>query len=143
MSDATKTAIFMVGVKAVIMRGSQLLMLHMSDVPKWELPGGRIDEGETDLAQTLTRELQEELPGISQVSIGDIVYAQQTDFMPKPGYHLLLVYVRAKATLPVKLQVSHEHTDARWVTASELETLPMNPTVRQVVKQIFSRLQTQ
>jgi 8-oxo-dGTP pyrophosphatase MutT (NUDIX family) len=69
-----------IGVKGVITRDNRLLMLHKSDRDLWELPGGRIDEGEDDYEQMLARELNEELPGIAKITIGNIIHAHLTDF---------------------------------------------------------------
>lgn|SRR5665213_603354 len=63
--------IFQIGIKALIRNNNgEILMVHL---PKWrhnpaywDLPGGRIDRGETFL-ETLKRELKEEI-GVTNVS---------------------------------------------------------------------------
>lgn len=45
--------------KALIVIDNKLLLVREDE--GWELPGGRVDQGETDLTAALKRELQEEL----------------------------------------------------------------------------------
>lgn len=68
-----KEALYNIGVKAAILRSDHtLLLLHIrrrnSTDTYWDLPGGRMVDGETP-QQTLKREIHEET-GMSDVSIG-------------------------------------------------------------------------
>jgi 8-oxo-dGTP diphosphatase len=60
--------IYRTAVRGVILRGSNLLMIHSSNVGDYKFPGGGVDEGETQ-AQALGREIQEEC-GTSLTRIG-------------------------------------------------------------------------
>ena len=60
---------FFLGIKAIIVDSGKVLLLERNfKTPFWEAPGGRIDEGES-VEEALIRELKEELPGISDISI--------------------------------------------------------------------------
>jgi 8-oxo-dGTP pyrophosphatase MutT (NUDIX family) len=65
MSATTAEQLFQIGIKGLIRnKAGKILMVHVpswGDNPAyWDLPGGRMDPGETFL-ETLKRELQEEI----------------------------------------------------------------------------------
>jgi len=57
--NAKGKTIYRTAVRGVILRGTNLLMIHSSNVGDYKFPGGGVDEGETH-AQALSREIQEE-----------------------------------------------------------------------------------
>ena len=64
---------FYVGVKGLIKTDQGYLILKHTK-GHYDTPGGRID-GNEGFEQTLRRELSEELPGISDIVVGDLVGA--------------------------------------------------------------------
>ena len=60
--------LFFVGVKGLIESSKHEILLLKADVtkhrgniePYWDIPGGRIDEGENDVLATIRREILEE-----------------------------------------------------------------------------------
>src|SRR4051812_48882988 len=66
LNDSLKHPVFEVSVKALIYQDGKLL-LAKDDSGKWDLPGGRLDEGE-DIEACLHREVLEEL-GVKVVDI--------------------------------------------------------------------------
>jgi 8-oxo-dGTP pyrophosphatase MutT (NUDIX family) len=89
--------------------GTTLTIRRASD-DGWELPGGRIREGE-DVTDCLRREIAEEV-GID-VTVGEPVhaYAWRND----DGDDRLAVYYHCSAT-ETNPVLSDEHTEAQWVT---------------------------
>jgi 8-oxo-dGTP diphosphatase len=115
-------------VGAAIVRGGRLLTQqrgYPADVAgRWELPGGRVEPGETDAA-AVARECHEEL-GVP-VRAGHPIGPD----LPLPGDHLLRVYA---ATLTDDTEpVAREHRALRWVTAAELADLDWLPADRVLV----------
>lgn len=110
-----------VGVKGIICINDECLVLQkgVGDNAYWDIPGGRIDEGET-LHATLTRELHEELPCIKEFSILDVVGAYRLDRDLEGGQGLVLIFYQVTAE-PFDMVLSPEHTDYKWVRK---ETLP-------------------
>jgi 8-oxo-dGTP pyrophosphatase MutT (NUDIX family) len=110
---------FYVGVKGLIRAGSGFLILkHESG--RYDIPGGRIDDDE-DFEQTLRRELNEELPGIKDVKIGNMIGAYRLHKDIDQDTSLVLLYFSVEAILPEEIELSDEHTEYLWVsTRSEI-----------------------
>ena len=105
---------FQVGVKAVIVHDGKVLLLRKSAVePFWELPGGRIDGNET-IAETLARELQEELPNIRDFTMLDIVGAKRLEKEHVPELGLMLLFYKVTAEFDGNPQISDEHDAYKW-----------------------------
>lgn len=128
---------FHVGVKAVITEGNYFLLVKRRDYGHWELPGGRINCGETDLATSLKRELYEELPGIRDVCVGHLLQAKQADFTLADGSALMLLFFAVTATLPRTLRSSAEHTDAQWMDTDQLNNMPVKHLHKQVLRSLL------
>ena len=117
---------FEIGVKAVIVQDGRVLLLKRRDFQTWDMPGGRINEGET-VGQALAREVCEELPGGQCQTSRHIVHAEMADFVLPNGLRLMLLFFRVDAALPNDLQASAEHDELRWARASDLEPLAVAP----------------
>ena len=82
---------------------------------KWEFPGGKIEEGETE-EQALTRELQEELE--IEVKIGKFFYQVEHDY---PDFHLsMAVYECELISKDLKINV---HKGIKWLNAKDIMSL--------------------
>ena len=94
----------------------------------WELPGGKIEVGESP-EECLARELAEELD--IRVSVGAL-FAESTYRYPHATIHLLAFRVdRWSGEL-----MNHAHDDHRWVTLSEVEQLTLAPADVPIVQRL-------
>jgi 8-oxo-dGTP diphosphatase len=102
-------------VGAAIVRDGRVLAARRtapaSAAGRWEFPGGKVDEGETD-AEALVREVEEEL-GVA-VTVGPWLAGEQ----PIGEHYLLRV---ALASLDAGEPVPTEHDAIRWLPAAELD----------------------
>ncbi len=82
---------------------------------KWEFPGGKIEEGETN-EQTLVRELHEELD--IDVKINRFIYQVEHDY---PDFHLsMAVYDCELVSKQIKMNV---HKGIKWLKPENLMEL--------------------
>ncbi len=128
---------FEVGVKALIFQDDQLLLLKRRDFPKWEMPGGRINLGET-IGQTLLRELGEELPGAWEFTVGDVIHAQQADFVLPSGNRLMQVFLIVDAEPPAIIALSDEHEAFMWLRSPEFADMDLPPQIRAAGTRAFA-----
>ncbi|WP_089339010.1 NUDIX domain-containing protein [Blastococcus mobilis] len=84
----------------------------------WDLPGGHVDDGESEL-DALRRELHEEL-GVEVTAVEADPVARITD--PVADLQLGLWLVRAWAGVPVN-RCLEEHDEVRWISPAELPGL--------------------
>jgi len=110
-------------VGAVIKDGRGRLLLikrgHAPGAGLWSLPGGRIEPGETD-AEALVREIREET-GLT-IEAGQLI---GTVRRPTQDGGVLDIRDYEATVTGGTLRAGDDAADARWVAASELETLPI------------------
>jgi 8-oxo-dGTP diphosphatase len=110
---------FYVGIKGVIIKDNKVLLIKAADGKGfWETPGGRIDDQEA-VHETLHRELKEELSNIHNVEIHEILDAYRVPRDIDGGKSLVLVFYRVTADFVGNPELSHEHTDWKWVKKDE------------------------
>lgn len=116
----------MVIVGAAIVRNGQLLAQQRAwpadHAGQWELPGGRVEDGEGDEA-ALARECQEELD--VAVTVGGRV----GDDVPLPGGKVLRIYAASLVSAGDEPRAV-EHKDVRWVSSGDLDDLDWLPADR-------------
>jgi 8-oxo-dGTP pyrophosphatase MutT (NUDIX family) len=92
-------------IKGVLLVDRQVLLVKNSR-DEWELPGGRIDEGE-DHAQTVSREFAEELS--LNVAIRALIDSYLFEVIP--GRRVLIVTYGCTLVGEFRPAISHEHTE--------------------------------
>ena len=110
-------------VKGVVTIAGRVVLLR-NERGEWELPGGRVEAGES-LVEALVREVDEELGCVVTV---DPVPLDEYVFEPIPGRTVHIVTFGC-GDLPTDqpIRVSHEHVDVGTFTvdeALELDDLP-------------------
>jgi 8-oxo-dGTP diphosphatase len=109
----------LVVVAAAVLHRNRVLAARRSAPPEvaggWELPGGKVEPGETEQA-ALVRECREEL-GIDVAVCFRLGHEQPL----KPGYALHVWVARLVAGTPVPLE---DHDAVRWLAAEELISVP-------------------
>lgn len=132
--------VFSVSVKGVVVRDGRVLLLH-NERDEWELPGGRLEIGETPM-QCVAREITEETGW--RVKTGPILdswlyYIDQVEkhvFIVTYGAHLQ----PGQDTMdPV---VSHEHGRVGLFTLAEVAGLTMPQGYRDSITTWFAALAT-
>ena len=106
-------------VKGVVTVGGRVVLLR-NERSEWELPGGRVEAGES-LVETLVREIDEELGCVVTV---DPIPLDDYEFEPIPGRIVHIVTFGCR-DLPAgqALRVSDEHVDVATFTPAETHAL--------------------
>lgn len=106
-----------ISVKAALLDGGRACLL-LNERGQWELPGGRLEPGESP-EDCLRREVREETG--FEIVIEALVEARS--FRPAPGREVFIVVYRCRPAAPGHPAVSAEHRDAGWFPLSELTAM--------------------
>lgn len=108
-----------VSVKGILIRRGRVLLLR-NDRGEWELPGGRLDEGETP-ERALCREFLEET-GL-RVTVGPLVDAWVFQVTSREKVLVLEYACRKNGNRAVR--ISREHNDFAWPPVGSLNREPL------------------
>jgi 8-oxo-dGTP pyrophosphatase MutT (NUDIX family) len=106
-----------ISVKAVLVDGGRACLL-LNDRDQWELPGGRLERGESP-EDCLRREVLEEL-GL-EAEVERLVDARA--FEPAPGKEVFVLVYRCRRAAPGDPVISAEHREVGWFSLAEMESL--------------------
>jgi 8-oxo-dGTP diphosphatase len=135
-----KPILLEVGVKAFIKNseGKYLVLKRAKPYPgemvkKWDIPGGRIKPEEKTI-DALAREIKEET-GLAIAHIETILAAQ--DIMRVSTRHTVRItyLITCKEHTNIKLRAK-EHSEYRWVTVPELQTMDHDPFLDEVLTKL-------
>ncbi|OGH11293.1 MAG: hypothetical protein A3B38_00510 [Candidatus Levybacteria bacterium RIFCSPLOWO2_01_FULL_36_13] len=131
-----KEKLFHIGIKAVIVNDDKALVLRDTNrYEGYDVPGGKIDKGET-IEQALKRELKEEL-GLDNFRVAGLLHAQQRQDYDQDGVKLMLIFYRVEADV-TNIQLSDEHSSHEWVGKESLNSpLFRNEGVKTAISKAF------
>lgn len=128
--------LFYVGIKALIRNSEGKILVLKSSLRGhventkvyWDIPGGRIDEGD-GVEETLLREIEEET-GVTEVSniefFTAVVSNHQIPIENNRKAGLVLMVYTAEIPSDSKIQISPEHTEYAWVDKADAAKLLSN-----------------
>jgi mutator protein MutT len=122
-----------ISIKGILWRADRVCLLH-NERDEWELPGGKLEPGETP-ATCLVREMEEEL-GL-RTTVGPLVAAWVYDISPDVA--VFVVAYLCDATDDSEARVSGEHSELGWFSSVDLDGLSLPDGYRQAI--IASKLQ--
>lgn len=120
----------------------KLLIICEEPRQEWEIPWGKRSKADfwSDILTTLKREVQEELQfDITpyEKSIHFIGTAEYEQIFDNGNSLFFLLYICEIDDFP-DFQLSEEHTNLKWITESEIDTIPSwRPWFKNIVKKCF------
>ena len=115
-------------VGTLFIKENKLLLVKPRRRPTYQLPAGKVEEGETK-EQALIRECREELN--ITLSVGD-VFTEVVHEYPDITVHLTLFNAEISEGVPELL----EHNDLKWITPSEIPNYNFCPADKDILKKI-------
>ncbi|MDO5809470.1 MAG: NUDIX hydrolase [Methanobrevibacter sp.] len=98
-----------------------------TDPDTWELPGGKVDEGES-FDDALVREIKEETN--LDCKVGDLAIAIQHNYPHKRTVQMIMHLDDVEG----ELMISDEHTDAKYASIDEIKTLTLSSCLEKVLE---------
>jgi len=130
-----------VGVGAVIVENGRALLVRRGTEPlkgQWSIPGGVVELGET-LREAATREAKEETGlDVEAGEILEVVDRIMRDPRHEVQYHYVLVDFLCRQ-VSGDARPGADASELRWITARELEGLPIADSAAAVVRKGFAR----
>lgn len=130
--------LFYVGQKAFIEKDGKVLVLQASD--GLDLPGGKVQEGEMDSAESLAVSLKREIKEETnlEVEIIEPLFVWPRKSTKYLGEFLYIVGFRCKY-ISGDVKVSDEHVSFEWIGKNDYEKLNDGSEYFNALKKYFSR----
>lgn len=120
----------------------QVLLVRRADDGNWELPGGRIDVGES-ACDAVVREVAEEADVDIKVTAVSGIYSHPGHVLDYPGertYQQLAICFHARAFDDIHARPDGtETTAAGWFDSEQLDDVVMHPAVRRRVTEAVTQ----
>lgn len=130
-----------VGVGAVIVQDGRVVLVRRLAEPlrgEWSIPGGMLELGEK-LREGTAREALEETGLVVEVGeVLDVFDAIYPDVTGRTQYHYVLIDFLCYPT-GGELEASSDAGDARWTSASELQSLGLRSMTIDVIRKGLER----
>lgn len=98
-----------------------------TDPDTWELPGGKVEEGEF-FDDALVREIKEETN--LDCKVGDLAIAIQHDYPYKRTVQMIMYLDDIEGDF----KISDEHTDGKYASVDEIRTLKLSSCLGKVLE---------
>ena len=128
--------IYQVGVKGVLVNQNKSLALlkNVNGRTFWDVPGGRIQKGET-MEQALKSELSEEVPNLNDYEVKNFLSAYVIEGANTVEKIDLLLLFRKIETDLEKVELSEEHQSYKWVSLEEIDSLEKEASISEGIKE--------
>lgn len=124
-----------VSIKGILCRNNRILFLKTAKKGMYELPGGRMDFGES-VKQTFEREIKEEL-GFEKIKMGNLINMWLfTNIRENTNYHFILFDFEF-FTDESEIKLSSEHTEYKWIGVKELDEVEIREGHKESIKKYF------
>lgn len=136
-------ALFQLGQKALVVNEKgEVLIVGQKALSKpyelwYDLPGGRVDEGEDDLGIALARELHEELQ--VEAATHELLTLSLAPRHPSRKYDIILAVYHCTITKGAPTP-SAEIIDFKWIPLDELHKIPASRYTKEIVEEFKRRL---
>ena len=125
---------FPVTVKGVLIRAGRVVLLR-NERDEWELPGGKLEVGESP-EQCLVREIGEEL----QLEIEPESLLDSWVYTIVPGVHVVVLAYGCVEKSGGEAILSDEHLEMRWMPLAEVDGLRMPEGYQKSIKSWSGRM---
>jgi len=135
LNESMKEKIQKLSIKGLVLQKGKFLILK-DKTGRWELPGGRIEFGES-LDQTLRREFKEEL-GAVDVKAGNPIGSFEFTFVSgNNNYQFIILVLECQAEID-EIKLSDEHTEYQWISPKKVRFYPMRDGYIEIIEKYFS-----
>lgn len=128
--------VFPVSIKGVVFIGERVVLLK-NEREEWELPGGRLEAGESPPV-CVVREIREELA--IDVAVGELLDCWLYEV--RPGREVVIVTYGCQYDGDGGVRRSDEHSAVGLFHIAEIDSLPMPEGYRRSIRSWHGRLQT-